>query len=132
MFAVESNIKFQPIPGAWAEFTRGNEGDIGKYLKNRARTLTALAKASAPKKHGALAASIGWSYYAVPNPYVEVGSNLHYAYWVHEGTKPHVTMEPPGQAMRFTVRGRVVYAREVHHPGSRPQRYLSDHLRKVV
>jgi hypothetical protein len=46
------------------------------------------------------------------------------------GTRPHrIFPRRPGGVLRFTVGGRVVYARYVNHPGTRPDTYLQDALR---
>lgn len=46
------------------------------------------------------------------------------------GTRPHMIFpRRPGGVLRFTVGGRVVYARFVSHPGTRRNDYLRDALR---
>lgn len=63
-------------------------------------------------------------------PFVEVGSEDEIALWHHEGTVPHPIV--PRNAKRLVFwsarAGRVVYARKVNHPGTRPNRYLTDSL----
>lgn len=46
------------------------------------------------------------------------------------GTRPHMIFpRRPGGVLRFTVGGRVVYARFVNHPGTRPDTFMQDALR---
>ena len=49
---------------------------------------------------------------------VTVGSDVEYARWVEEGTRPHVIVPRRARALRFLVGGRVVFARRVMHPGT--------------
>lgn len=61
------------------------------------------------------------------------------ATWHHEGTQPHVITPRRGKVLRFYApggsrsgvlgpAGNVVYARKVHHPGTKPNRFLTDSL----
>jgi|SRR5687767_4361019 len=40
--------------------------------------------------------------------------------WVNDGTPPHVILPRFAKALRFSVGGRIVFARSVNHPGTRP------------
>jgi hypothetical protein len=52
------------------------------------------------------------------------------ALFVTLGTRPHrISPRRPGGVLRFTVDGRVVYAKYVNHPGNRPNEFLRDALR---
>jgi hypothetical protein len=55
------------------------------------------------------------------------------ALFVTMGTRPH-RIEPrrPGGVLRFTVDGRVVYARFVQHPGNKPNDFLIKSLRAAL
>lgn len=131
-FEIES-IRFQPTQPAWNNFLTARTGVVGKDLYKRGLRLQMLAKQSAPKRSGLLAASIRVNYKrGAANPSVIVGSSLPYAYWVHEGTRPHLIRVKRNRQMRFVVRGRVIYAEVVNHPGSRADKFLSRHLRTVV
>ena len=131
-FYVES-ITFRPYPGPWNTFRSSKEGPIGSDLYRRGRLLQLLAKGSAPTETSALKNSIYLEYKAKRNPEVVVGSRLNYAYFVHEGTRPHVIRPNSGRVLRFKVGGKIVYARKVNHPGHpKPRKFLSQHLRTVV
>lgn len=59
--------------------------------------------------------------------------NHHAAIYVINGTRPH-TIRPrkPGGVLRFTVNGRVVYARFVNHPGTKANDFLRKALRAAL
>ena len=61
-----------------------------------------------------------------------IGSDVDYARYVNDGTSPHVIRPKTKQALRFKVGGRVVYARVVNHPGTRPNPFLDRALRDVA
>lgn len=105
------------------------EGLVGRHLHSRALRIQTAARAQVGVRTGALKASIGISHErAVGGQLVKVGSSLSYAYLHHEGSRPHRITGRPGGTLRFTRGTRIVYAREVMHPGTRPNRYLSDNL----
>jgi hypothetical protein len=55
------------------------------------------------------------------------------AIFVVNGTRPHMIFpRRPGGVLRFTVGGRVVYARYVSHPGNRPNDFLRQALRAAL
>lgn len=125
-------VNFVPDPAAWKHFTQSRDGVVGSDLRRRGRRLALMAKSSVGKDTGQLAASIEMKFFPGPEPFVTVGSENSKAYLVHEGTRPHELTADPGRVLRFKIRGRVVYAREVKHPGTPAQKYLSRHLRKVL
>jgi hypothetical protein len=55
------------------------------------------------------------------------------ALYVINGTRPHrIVPRRPGGVLRFTVNGRVVYARYANHPGSKPNDFLRKALRAAL
>ena len=63
---------------------------------------------------------------------VTVGSDVEYAAAVNDGTRPHQIRPRRAQVLRFNVGGRVVFARVVNHPGTRPRPFLDRALREVA
>lgn len=63
---------------------------------------------------------------------VKVGSDLEYAGFVNDGTRPHIIRPRNAQVLRFRVGGRLVYAKVVHHPGTRARPFLDRALREVA
>ena len=125
------DVKF--YPQGMDTLLRKREGEVGSHMYARGLRLQALAKAGAPKESGRLAASIYLDFREGPRyPSIIVGSRLKHAYLVHEGTRPHaVRPEAPGRVLRFNVNGRIVYATKVNHPGQKPNRFLTRHMRSA-
>jgi len=107
-------------------------GTVGKFLKAGARSVVVAAKLQAGAKTGALKTSIHYTHErASYGQVVKIGSPLPYAAAHHEGTRPHVITGRNGGMLRFTSRNRVIYTRAVMHPGTRPNKYLSDNLGRI-
>lgn len=51
-----------------------------------------------------------------------------YGEFVREGTPPHIIRPRKAKALRFQIGDRVIFARKVNHPGTRPNKY---HLRAM-
>lgn len=63
-------------------------------------------------------------YYQASGTVVKVGSNSVVAKWLNNGTSPHTIRPVRAQALRFQSGGRTVFAKVVHHPGTRATRFL--------
>lgn len=108
-------------------------GDVGRHLEVIALRVQAGAKAIIRRRTGRLSRSLYISHARdFRGQYVQVGSNVRYALLVHEGTRPHLIRPEHGRVLRFREGGRVVYARLVHHPGSRGRKYLTIPLARAV
>lgn len=93
------------------------------------RRFVVAAKGQVGKETMALANSIGYNVdMIVGRPKLTVFADNEIAYVHHEGSRPHAIAARNGQALRFSASGRMVYARSVLHPGTRPNRFLSDNL----
>ena len=64
------------------------------------------------------------------NPSVLVGSDNPIAMLHHQGTRPHVIRPRNTKYLRFFSNNAnaFVFAKIVHHPGTQPNRYLTDNL----
>lgn len=101
---------------------------VGPLVVNRAKIL-------APVDTGRLRAAIGPAQYRrtwTLRPQVTISVGVSYAEMVHDGTRPHIIRPRNARALRFMVGGRVVYARVVHHPGTRPRPFLDRAVREVT
>jgi hypothetical protein len=120
-------VKLRKI--ALSNYLNSPRGEVGRYLTVRAEALIVEAKNQVGVATGELKESIHVRKHSrsVGGQYMEIGtSNVDHALMHHEGTRPHlIVRETP---MRFSSRGRVVYTHAVAHPGTDPNRYLSDHL----
>ncbi|SRR5712691_2067245 len=57
----------------------------------------------------------------------EVYSHVPYGYMQEVGTRPHVILpRKSGGYLRFEVGGRVVFAKKVNHPGTKPTPWLHE------
>ncbi len=63
-------------------------------------------------------------------PVFVVGTNVDYAEFVHDGTPPHDIRPRTKRALKFTIGGQVVFAKVVHHPGTRARPFLDRALRE--
>lgn len=105
-------------------------GGLWKYLEAQGAKAVAAAKRQVGVKTGALKRSIHMKHLAnATGQYLWIGSNKNYAYIHHEGTRPHIITPVKATALRFTSGRRVIYTRLVKHPGTRPNRFLSDQLK---
>lgn len=109
-------------------------GMTGRHLRVVAKMVQVDARALVGKSTGKLARSItvGPVSRDPRGLEIEVGSNLHYAYYHHEGTRPHTIRARPGSVMKFSSRGRSVMTTVVRHPGTRANRYLLNALTVVI
>lgn len=111
------------------------QGMVGTWLHRRvARPIANAAKRQVGVKTGLLRQSIGINHFIGPSgAAVKIGSSLHYAKLHHEGSRPHIIVpkEPDG-ALIFSKGSRVIRTKMVRHPGTKPNRYLSDQLRIYI
>ena len=136
-----TDAKFVPYPTQWRKFRSSKQGPVGGHINKVGKRLFVLAKEDAPvgKSNdgrpyvgGKLKSSMYMVYKSHWNPQVIVGANTSYAYYVHEGTRPHTIRPKKSKALRFVYNGRVIYAQKVSHPGQKKQPFLSKNLRKVI
>lgn len=126
-------MKFVLNKLAYEHLTESPNGDVGRFLRRKAIKLQGLAKRQVGVRSGTLRKSIN---YRVVNRggglVATVGSNNRIALMHHNGTRPHIIRPRRAQTLRFYSHGRIVYSKLVHHPGTRPNRYLTDNLSRVM
>lgn len=121
------NVKF--YPGALDYVLNNPSGDVGLYLRKRGRLIVAAAKRQVGVETGRLQNSINFTHLRDGrSQYLWIGSKEAHALMHHEGTRPHVILPREAPILRFSSGSRIVYTRHVNHPGTRPNRYLSDQL----
>lgn len=110
------------------------KGESRKALRLRAPQVLNRAKILAPVDTGRLRSSGKVSYSGLFSfrPKATIVFDVDYAQMVNDGTRPHVIRPKNASVLRFVVGGRVVYARVVHHPGTRANPFLDRALREVV
>lgn len=108
-------------------------GDVGRHMRRIGVKILVGARAMVGVRSGALKRSLYMKHNrGRRSQYVQVGSNLRYAYLHHEGAKPHAIVSPSGRMLTFRSGGRVIYAKKVSHPGFRGRNYLTVPLRRAV
>jgi hypothetical protein len=108
-------------------------GGLWKWLEAKGEIATGKAKAQVGNKTGKLRRSIKMTHRGDKSGQtLHIGSTVRYAYMHHEGTKPHlITPKDLDGRLVFFSRNqrRLVVVESVKHPGTKPNRYLSDQLR---
>jgi hypothetical protein len=131
MASVKAHIVWRQIP--LDVMLKQPQGEVGRWLRKRGTMIQSAAKAQAGIQTGALKASIKLIHErTVFGQMLTIGSPLSYALVHHEGSRPHVITPKNAKMLRFTSKGRVVYARTVLHPGTRPNKYLADNLYMIL
>lgn len=126
-------MQFEKNSAGWHEEFETTTGMVGQDVRNRSAVLTLLAKIQVGKKTGQLSTSIGCTLSADQQGVIAtIGSDNPIALLHHEGTKPHIILPRIQKTLRFAHHGKIVYAKIVHHPGTNPNRYLTDNLQKVI
>jgi hypothetical protein len=111
--------------------THSASGMVGRHLHKIGTRIVSGAKRQVGVQTGQLRKSIKLEHIVFrEGAAIKVGSNLRYAHAHHEGTKPHtITPNPPNKVLVFSKGSRIVHTPIVRHPGTKPNRYLSDQLR---
>lgn len=119
-------------PGAVAAFVADPRGPIADDIKKRADRVQRAARRMVGVDTGHLRRSIRTQVIPGPVPQIMIGSTVGYALLHHDGTRRHVIRPHLRERLRFKVRGRVVYATQVMHPGTRPNHYLTVPLERYA
>lgn len=125
---------FIPNKAALNRELKSPNGMVGDYLRKRGQQLTLLAQNQVGVRSGALKRSIKYVVYNRNNGEltVQVGSDNKISLIHHEGSKPHIIKPRYKKALRYKQHGKIVFASVVKHPGTKPNKFLSDNLSKVI
>lgn len=107
-------------------------GDVAGDVRRRLRLVERGAKKLVRKDTRRLERSIRTQYFSRPWPSGSVGAYTSYALIEHDGTRPHIIRPHLRKRLRFKVKGRVVYATVVRHPGTRGSHFLTIPLRRYA
>lgn len=119
--------------GVLDRYLNSPNGEVGRYLRMKGNQIMVLSKAMVGMRTGALRSSIHMRHSRDPRgQYVKIGSSLPYAKMHHEGTRPHMIYPKKAQILKFTTKGKTVYAHSVRHPGTRANKYLTTPMRQVI
>jgi hypothetical protein len=126
---MSTQIRYNKSQAGYDYVLKEANGTTGRALRKQAEKVREAARLRVGARSGALKLSLEITHSrAVNGQEYSVGSSLSYAYMVHEGTSPHEIHGRTGGVLRFTSKSRIVYSRSVMHPGTRPNRYLTDNL----
>ncbi len=126
-FGITKVVIYRP---ALKTYLNTPSGPLWYWMEKKGRKAVRAAKRQVGVDTGRLRKSISMAHYATASGQtVKIGSNLNYALMHHEGTRPHIITPNRAKALRFTSGRRVIYTHQVMHPGTRPNRYLSNQLR---
>lgn len=124
---------FVPNKPAIRHLLRGPGGLVGNHITKLAFQTYMLAKAQVGVDTGALKDSIHFNVKFGAGPVsARIGSSNSIALLHHEGTKPHIIKPKNAKALVFQSRGKIVYTKIVRHPGTKPNKYLTDSLKAVI
>jgi hypothetical protein len=125
-------LKWYP---AGIDWTLDNpSGPVGRDLARRGNRVLRGARILVGKDTRKLEKSLHVSQYRSPmGQYVKVGSDAKiapYGLAHHEGTRPHIITPNRAQFLVFrsSKTGGMVYTTSVMHPGTKPNRYLTNAL----
>lgn len=112
---------------------RSPKGMVGRSMSVLGSKMVIGAKAQVGKDSGALARSIGMSVSrAAYGVKLTVHAKDKKALMHHQGTRPRLILpKNPGGVLVFSKGTRVIVTKRVMHPGTKPNRFLSDQLREV-
>lgn len=131
--AKKVEIKFKSNDSGMYYTLKAANGPVGRHMRTKAELVRGMARVRVGKRTGALAMSLYINQSTtLTGQTIEIGSKLPYALMHHNGTRPHIIHSRAGGTLRFASKGRVVYARTVMHPGTKPNRYLADSLPLIL
>jgi hypothetical protein len=104
-------------------------GPVGRSLARRGQKVLAAARGQVGVDTGNLKKSLRMTHErSARGQFVRVGSKLNHALVHHQGSRPHMITPRRSQVMVFNKGTQVIYATSVRHPGTKPNRYLTDNL----
>jgi hypothetical protein len=145
----ETSVRVIVNPAALAKLLRSPQGPVmraairqGELVKEEAKRLVgvyrppdAYSSANRGRKPGTLRDSIVKRVVQTPTgPAVQVVAEDEIALWHHEGTRPHTisARRKPLLVFYWPKAGKVVAAKQISHPGTKPNRFLTKALNNVV
>jgi hypothetical protein len=114
-----AKIEWRPAPGAQAELDKA----VMEFLVKRARRVQRNARAMAPGRMGRKVNAV------IVGKHVRIESSHPATMYVIKGTRPHIIRPRTRRVLKFRVSGRTVFAKVVHHPGTKKNDFLTKALR---
>jgi hypothetical protein len=117
-----AKIRWIPAPGAGAQIDAASV----QLLVKKARAVQREARRMAPGRMGRKVNAV------IVGKHVRVESTHPATLYVIKGTRPHVIRPRYRKVLKFNMRGRTVFAKVVHHPGTKANDFLTKSLRLVA
>jgi hypothetical protein len=117
-----ANIKWRQNPAAPAQLDAASM----KLLVTKARAVQRTARRMAPGRMGRKVTAV------IVGKHVRIESTHDATMFVIKGTRPHIIRPRYRKALKFNVKGRTVFAKVVHHPGTKANDFLTKALREVA
>lgn len=118
-----ANIEWRRRPAGYAAL----DAEMQKFLISKARRVQRNARRMAPGRMGRRVNAV------IVGTHVRIESNHPATMFVINGTRPHFIRRGKvwrgRKVLRFRSNGRVVFARWVFHPGTKPNDFLTKALR---
>lgn len=102
----------------------GRNGPVMQDLVKRARRVQRNARAMAPGRMGRRVNAV------IASGHVRIESDHPATMFVIKGTRPHIIRPRYRKVLKFTTNGRTVFAKIVHHPGTKKNDFLTKALRR--
>lgn len=117
----------------WNYEFNSTAGMLARDLRRRGNIVQTAARAQVGVKTGRLRTTITSEVTIdARGLLVKIGSDHKIARLHHDGSRPHVIVPRRASTLRFVQNGRIRYAQRVFHPGTRPNRFLTDNLPKAM
>jgi hypothetical protein len=120
-----------PEQPGYNQVFKSHTGEVGREIDRRSTRVLQGARGQVGIRTGQLRNNLHKEWFTRPNGDVgqRIGSNVPYAHLHHDGTRPHTITARRARLLRYVNRqGQVTFARSVQHPGTKPNRYLTDNL----
>lgn len=114
-----ANIEIRPSAVGMARL----DAETQKFLVTKARRVQRNARRMAPGRMGKKVNAV------VVGRHVRIESNHPATMYVIKGTRPHLIRPRTRKVLKFRMEGRTVFARLVHHPGTKKNDFLTKALR---
>ena len=123
---------FTPNPAGIKYTFRSKEGPVGQHMAAVGAEMVIRAKHQVGVETGGLKNAITFRLAMSRGEVITIiEANHPNALMHHEGTKPHFITPQKVQVLKFNSNGKVAFAKAVLHPGTKPNRFLSDNLRPL-
>lgn len=111
---------------------REPDGLVYPFMDTVAKRIIRKAKVQVGVDTSALKNSIRYTIRGGTPVFVKITAHDYKAMMHHEGTKPHVIRASKGKTLKIGSGSRVTYIKQVNHPGTKPNRYLTDSMSAVI